>query len=91
MPTLFAFLISSITPIAKELLVGLGFGFMTYTGVSVAFDSLVSSLTSTISLMPPDVLIYAQMSGVFESIGLVLSAISFKLAFMTFSRLQKTV
>jgi len=88
--TMFAFFMAAITPIAKQLLVGLGFGFMTYTGVSVAFNSLVSSMTTSISMIPPDILVYAQMSGVFEALGLILSAISFKLSFMTFSRLQKT-
>jgi len=86
---LFAWILSAVTPIAKELLVGLGFGFMTYTGVSLAFDSMVSSLRNQVSQIPPDILVYSQMSGIWSAMGLVLAAISFKITFTVFSRLQK--
>jgi len=89
MTSLFSFLFSAVTPLAKKILVGLGFGFMTYTGVSVAFQAMVSSLTNTFNLLPPDVMVYAQMSGIFEAVGLVLSAYSFKISMGVFSRLQK--
>jgi len=89
MSSLFAFLVAAVTPIAKRLLVGLGFGFMTYTGVSVAFGAMVNSMRNTFTMLPPDVLIYAQMSGILESMGLILAALSFKISMGVFSKLQK--
>ena len=89
MTTIFSWIISSITPIAKELLVGLGFGFVTYTGVSLAFDAMVQSIRNQTAFIPPDILAYSQMSGIWEAMGLILSAYSFKITYGVFSSLQK--
>jgi len=89
MASLAAWLMGIITPVAKQLLVGLGFGFVTYTGVSVAFDGMVSSLTNQLSTIPPGIVAYANLSGVFDAMGLILAALSFKLSYMSMSKMIK--
>jgi len=89
MASLAAWLMAVIAPIGKQLLVALGFGIVTYTGVDVAFNAMVASLSSQVSSIPPNVLVYAKISGVFEAMGLVLAAISFKISFMTLTKLAR--
>ena len=89
MASLAAWLFAIIAPVGKQLLVGLGFGVVTYAGVDVAFSSMVSSLTAELTQVPPDILVYAQLSGVFDAMGLILAAISFRISYMSMSRLVK--
>jgi len=89
MMTIASWLMAVIGPVAKQALVAVGFGVVTYTGVDAAFNAMVSSLSSQVSAVPPNILIYAQISGVFEAMGLILAAISFKISFMTLTKMVK--
>lgn len=89
MAGLAAWLFGMASPMAAQVLVGLGFGFVTYTGISTGFDLLVSELQAKFGAVPPDLVVYAQMSGVVEAMGLVLAALAFKISLVPMSRLAK--
>jgi len=87
--TWLGFLLAAVTPVAKKMLVGLGFGFMTYTGVDVAFNRLTTALVNAFSGLSPDIISYCQITGVFDAMGLVIAAYSFKISIGIFSKMQK--
>lgn len=89
MANLAMWLLGLATPLAKQVLVGLGFGFATYLGIDAAFNTMVQSLQAQMGNVPPNLLVYAKMSGIIEAMGLILAAISFKLSLSATSKLMR--
>jgi len=89
MAGLAGWLFGMASPMAAQVLVGLGFGFVTYAGIDTGFNLLVSQLTSRFGSVPPDIIVYAQMSGAIEAMGIVLGALAFKISLIPLSRLAK--
>ena len=69
-------LISVTGTIVGRVLVALGVGVVTYTGVQVGIDSLLSNLDSAISGVPADILGLLGFMRVGEAINIIISAMS---------------
>ena len=69
-------LISVTGTIVGRVLVALGVGVVTYTGVQVGIDSLLSNLDSAISGVPADILGLLGFMRVGEAMNIVISAMS---------------
>ena len=69
-------LISVTGTIVGRVLVSLGVGVVTYTGVQVGIDSLLSNLDSAISGVPADILGLLGFMRVGEAMNIIISAMS---------------
>ena len=69
-------LISVTGTIVGRVLVALGVGVVTYTGVQLGIDSLLSNLDSAISGVPADILGLLGFMRVGEAINIIISAMS---------------
>ena len=69
-------LISVTGTIVGRVLVALGVGVVTYTGVQFGIDSLLSNLDSAISGVPADILGLLGFMRVGEAINIIISAMS---------------
>ena len=69
-------LISVTGTIVGRVLVALGVGVVTYTGVQVGIDSLLSNLDRAISGVPADILGLLGFMRVGEAMNIIISAMS---------------
>ena len=69
-------LISVTGTIVGRVLVALGVGVVTYTGVQVGIDSLLYNLDSAISGVPADILGLLGFMRVGEALNIIISAMS---------------
>ena len=72
-------LISVTGTIVGRVLVALGVGVVTYTGVQVGIDSLLSNLDSAISGVPADILGLLGFMRVGEAMNIIISAMSVRM------------
>lgn len=89
MPSLFAWILAAIGPIAKRLLASLGIGWITYEGYSFVVDQAKSSLASAWGGMTSEALSMASSSGFGVAFGIILGAFAFKITSSVFTRLGK--
>jgi hypothetical protein len=76
-----AFLMSLVEPIIARILVALGFSVVSVVGVTASIEGLKSQLVSSVNTMPVDMLNVFLFAGGGDCLGLILGAISFRLAF----------
>jgi len=76
MPTLFAFLLSAVGPLAIRVLAALGFGAVSFAGVTTAFNALIQYAQTSWGSLPIAVLQIATLCGVPIALGLVFGAAS---------------
>lgn len=69
------FLFGLITPLARRALVALGLSVVTYSGVSVALDGVLSYAKSNLAGLPADVIALCGLSGIFTALGIVAGAL----------------
>lgn len=74
MGTLSAFLMSISLPIVIRVIVGLGFSFASFAGVTVFLNELMAIAQANWSGLPVTVLQLASLSGIPESMGMIASA-----------------
>jgi len=82
-------LLGLVTPLAKQVLVSLGFGIVTYTGVDAGLNTIIADIQAQLSSGRSDLLVYAQLSGVFEAMGIILGAIAFSITLSSMSKLTR--
>lgn len=61
-------------PLVQKVLVGLGFGTVTYLGVSTLFSSLQSTLVGNYNSLPSQIAALFYLAGFNVSLGMVLAA-----------------
>lgn len=71
---LVAWILSFIAPIVIRAVIALGFTAVTFTGVSVAVNSLMSLAQTYWATLPYAVLQLAELSGVPEALGMIAGA-----------------
>ena len=85
-----AWLLLIAVPLAKQILVGLGVGYVTYVGASSILDFAVSSITSNFSGVTSDMMQFIQMSGFIEAFAIILGGVSARLLLMSMTRFKFT-
>lgn len=68
-----AFLYSIIGPLVAYVIKAIGFGIVTYVGLSIIFDSLEYQVHSKISGIPSDLLNFANLMGFDTGIKIILA------------------
>jgi hypothetical protein len=82
-------LVSISTPIFKRALIAIGLGTVTYTGVDAVFSAAQNAVLNNYGQMPAAAAQIASMAGVPECIGILLGALSSRLAISTMTRFAK--
>lgn len=85
------FLMGLIGPLAVRVILSLGFSLVTYTGVTVALDALISYSRTNYNALPADVLALAGIAGVPEGLGLIFGAMTARIAVFMASSATKWV
>ena len=80
-----AALIAIIVPLATRLLIGLGFGVVTYLGASAILDSATAGINSYLGGTSASILVILQMARIDDAIAVVLSGLAAKAALMGYA------
>ena len=83
------FLGAIAAPLAKRVLVALGFGLVSYAGYSALVSQLQGWIQSNLGSLGADVYALFALIGLVDSIGIWLAAFSALAALSAFSRLQR--
>lgn len=83
-----AWLMSIAGPIITRVLIQLGVGIVSYAAVSTAVATLINQAKSSYLGMPADVLSILAMSGANDAMGIIVAAISARLALQVTKRFQ---
>ncbi len=89
MDKLFVWLASAVGPLAKKVLVALGIGWLSYTGVQVALDAARSQVVSSWGQIPADIANIVGLFGFSQAAGIILGAISARAGLLVVQRLGK--
>jgi hypothetical protein len=76
-------------PIAKLVLVSLGIGFISFAGLMILTDSLISHVQTSYSALPASVAQLADLLGIGTAIGVVLGGIVARASYAAITRLGK--
>lgn len=79
-------LVSAAEPIARRIAVGLGFGYVTFEGVSTALEGAYSSATSAFGGLLSEVAQLLAMSGFFDAMAISSGGIVSGVAWMALKR-----
>lgn len=80
---------ASIGPLLKRALVAIGIGTITYSGLDVAFASARDLVISNYGAMGAATAGLVSLAGVGQAIGIILGALSARVALTVLSRLGK--
>jgi len=89
MANLFVWLLAAAWPIAKKVLVMLGVGWVTYEGLSLLGNQVVAEVLAVWGAMPASMLQMASLLGIPQSIGIVLGAMTARIAYVAVGKLGK--
>lgn len=86
-PLLGGFLALSIGALVKRALIAVGFGTITYVGLQAAFDSVQQNVILNYGLMAGASMQLADLAGVGQTLGILLGALSGRIALIAVSKL----
>lgn len=76
-----------VLPLAKRVLVGLGFGIIAFTGATAIFSTLAGLIASSLSGMAADVYAIIALGGFIDAIGIWLGALTTVAGLLSFKKL----
>lgn len=82
------YLASVSTPIAQRVLTGLGFGIVTYTGLSVVFSEIQTGIVGMWAVIPPAPAALLGLSGANTAVGILLGALSTRFTMLQLKKLS---
>jgi hypothetical protein len=88
MSSLGLYLDSVALPIVRKVLVGLGFGTVTYLGLQAAFDQAQAAIQANFSGMIPQIAALVYLAGFNQAVGMVLAALSAKIGLIAVKKFQ---
>jgi hypothetical protein len=77
-------LFAAASPLVNRVLIGLGFGIITYASTTILINSVIANMQQHFNSMPSNVFMIISLFGVPDSLGIILGA------FVTSSTLQVT-
>lgn len=78
-----AFLTQTVGPLAKRVLMALGFGYLTFGSITTAINSLITSAQGYFGGIPSFALNLLQMAGLGQALAIIAGAILVRVAFGT--------
>ncbi len=85
---LYAFFATLAGPIAARVLLAMGMGVVTVTGVTAAVDTLKALIIDNLGAAPMAALQLAGLSGCWVALGLVFGAVTFAVTFAMLTKLS---
>lgn len=85
--TMGAFLAAAAGPLAKRVMSALGFGVVTFVGVSAALNQVLDLARSAWAGIPGDIAVYIAMSGANTALAIIAGAAVTRVALMQLKRL----
>lgn len=82
------YLDSVALPIVQKVLVGLGFGAVSYVGLQAGFNSLETMFQSNMTSIPSGMAALLYLGGFNQGAGLVLAALTSRLAMTALKKFQ---
>ena len=86
-----AWLLDLAWPIAKKVLIALGIGVLTYSGLSLIAGQVVTEVQNYWGQMPVSVMQIGSLLGIPQSLGIMLGALTARASFMVAGKLGKLV
>lgn len=81
-------LLAITAPIVTRILITLGLGIVSFTGLTAVLNLVFNTLQSNLNSMPVAVGQLLFISGVPQGIAIVLSALAARIGFMTLKKIQ---
>lgn len=85
------FLASAVGPLAKKILLALGIGTVTYTGLQAAFDAASAQVAANYGAMTGGTLAIVDLAGGGQAIGIILGALTARIGMIVLSRFAKVL
>jgi len=84
-----AFLAGAVGPLAKKILLALGIGTLTYTGLQAAFNAAQTQIINNYGLMAGGTLSIVDLAGVGQAIGILLGAMTARVGMIVVAKYTK--
>lgn len=75
-------------PLVQKVCVGLGFGTVTYVGVSEVFNGIQGTLTANYNALPSQIAALFYLAGFNVSLGMILAAWSMRVSMIVLKKFQ---
>lgn len=75
------------TPIAKQVLVSLGLGVITYTGLTAALSQINSLIQTNLNGLVPDLAALLGLAGLGQALGILSGAFAFRIGMVVTKRI----
>lgn len=72
---------------ARKVLAALGLGVISYTAISTGFNALVSYTRTQYDGIAPDILALMGLGGIGQALGIIVGAMTFKIAFLAVQKM----
>jgi len=86
---LWTFLAAAVWPLAKKVLAALGIGWLTFEGLSLIGNQVTGAVISSYGQIGGTTLQILSLAGITDSVGILVSAITAKVALVAVGRLGK--
>jgi hypothetical protein len=86
--TVLASLFDMVKPVAKQAMVSLGIGTVTYAGATAALNTALAAAKASMQGMTPEVAQILAMAGLFEAMAITAGALSSSMAFKALKSFQ---
>ena len=85
-----AFLMALAGPLARQVLVSLGIGLITYLGLDLAVSGALSAAKGSLGAMPASVAAILARGGVFTAMSILAGGVMARVSMMTMKKLGVT-
>jgi len=89
MTQLWAFLAAAVWPLAKKVLLALGIGVLTYSGLTLLATQVQNEIIVLWGQVPASMANMAALLGIPQSIGVILGGVSARVALISVGRLGR--
>lgn len=87
MASLWVFLLAAAWPLAKRILMSLGVGILTYASLGLIFTQVSNAVVANWGAMSTSVIQVLSLAGIPDSVGIILGALSARVALVSIKRL----
>lgn len=83
------FLLAAAWPVVKKVLIAMGIGFVTYEGLGLIANQVISEIQSLWGMQASDVVQILSIAGIPQSLGIFCGSLTARVSFVVASRLGK--
>lgn len=83
------FLLAAVLPLVKKVLLGLGIGWISYSGATLLMSNVIAQVQGAWGGMTGTMLQIASLAGIPESLGIICGALTARVALVAVDRFGK--